>query len=97
MSQPHPRATTFHAITHVWGREYLDLFFNLCIPNQLAPGNIPALPAGSRYRILTRLVHLEEIDTHPMVRRLRDAIPTDIVVVDALDRNSGTVRGIAPS
>ena len=55
------------------------------------------MPAGSRYRILTRLVHLEEIDTHPMVRRLRDAIPTDIVVVDALDRNSGTVRGIAPS
>ena len=64
----------FHAITHVWGREYLDLFLNLCLPNQLAPGNVPALPLGSRYRILTRSIHVEELDAHSMVHRLREQI-----------------------
>ena len=79
-------AKTFHAITHVWGREYLDMFLNVCIPNQLAPGNMPALPAGSRYRILTRSMHVDELDAHPMVHALRAVIPVDVVVVDELDR-----------
>ena len=83
----------FHAVTHVWGREYLDVFLNVCIANQLAPGNIPALPAGSRYRILTRSVHVPEIDSHPMVHALRKSIPVDTVVVDALDQKSGVADG----
>ena len=77
----------FHAVTHVWGREYLDVFLNVCIPNQLAPGNVPALPPGSRYRILTRSNHVDELDVHPMVHALREVIPVDIVVVEALDRH----------
>ena len=81
-----PASTIFHAVTHVWGRKYLDLFLNVCIPNQLAAGNVPALPSGSRYRILTGSIHVEELDTHPMVHALREVIPVDIVVVDALDR-----------
>ena len=82
-----PPSAVFHAITHVWGREYLDMFLNVCIPNQLAPGNVPALPSGSRYRILTRSNHVDELDAHPMVHALREVIPVDIVVVDALDRH----------
>jgi hypothetical protein len=53
MSSRRQPSTIFHAVTHVWGREYLDLFLGVCVPNQLSPGNIPALPSGSRYRILT--------------------------------------------
>ena len=83
----------FHAITHVWGREHLDLFLNLCLPNQLAPGNVPALPPGSRYRILTRSIHVEELDAHSMVHILREQIPVDLVVVEALDRDFETARG----
>ena len=83
----------FHAITHVWGREHLDLFLNLCLPNQLAPGNVPALPLGSRYRILTRSIHVEELDAHSMVHILREQIPVDLVVVEALDRDFETARG----
>jgi hypothetical protein len=79
-------------MTHVWGHEYLDLFLNVCIPNQLAPGNVPALPPGSRYRILTRSVHLDELAAHPMVHALREQIPVDIVVVEALDRDFETAR-----
>ena len=82
-----PASSVFHVVTHVWGREYLDLFLNVCIPNQLAPGNVPALPPGSRYRILTRSNHVDELDVHPMVHALREVIPVDIVVVEALDRH----------
>jgi hypothetical protein len=88
-----PPSKVFHAITHVWGHQYLDLFLNVCIPNQLAPGNIPALPSGSRYRILTRAIHVEELDAHPNVRALRDVIPVDIVVVELLDRQMGLADG----
>ncbi len=81
-----PASRIFHAVTHVWGRPYLDVFLNVCIPNQLGPGNVPSLPPGSRYRILTRSSHVEEIDAHPMVQALRRAIPVDIIVIEALDR-----------
>ena len=88
-----PPSTVFHAITHVWGRKFLDLFLNLCIPNQLAPGNVPALPSGSRYRILTSAMHVDELHVHPMVQALRAVIPVDIIVVDAIDRLHGAARG----
>ena len=93
VSSNRPASQIFHAVTHVWGREYLDVFLNVCIPNQLAPGNIPALPRGSRYRILTRSIHVPEIDAHPMVHALRESIPVDIVVVDALDQQMGVADG----
>lgn len=83
-----PRSAVFHAITHVWGRPYLDLFLDVCIPNQLAPGNVPALPPGSRYRILTRSLHVSELDAHPTINALRDRIPVDLVVVEALERGT---------
>ena len=83
-------------MTHVWGREYLDMFLNVCVPNQLAPGNVPALPRGSRYRILTRSIHVDELDAHPMVQALRGVIPVDIVVVDTLDRSFDTVARYQP-
>ncbi len=89
---PRPRSAIFHAVTHVWGRGYLDLFLNVCIPNQLAPGNIPALPAGSRYRILTKSIHREEIDAHPNVRALREVIPVDIILIDVLEQG-GVLSG----
>ena len=86
--QERPASAVFHVITHVWGRAYLDLFLNVCIPNQLASGNVPALPPGSRYRILTRSLHLSELDAHPMVNALRERIPVDLVVVEALERGA---------
>ena len=88
-----PLSKIFHAVTHVWGREYLDVFLNVCIPNQLAPGNIPALPQGSRYRILTGSEHVTELQGHPMVRALRGVIPVDIIVIEEIDRRRHTAVG----
>ena len=84
-----PPSAIFHVITHVWGRDFLDVFLKICIPNQLGPGNVGALPPGSRYRILTRTEHVAELDAHEMVRVLREHIPVDIVAVEALDGDGG--------
>ncbi|SVE27357.1 uncharacterized protein METZ01_LOCUS480211, partial [marine metagenome] len=40
-------------VTAVWGAEFIELFLDVCIPNQLSPANLPALPPGSRYRVFT--------------------------------------------
>ena len=93
MEPNRPPSTIFHAVTHVWGREYLDVFLNVCIPNQLAPGNIPALPTGSRYRILTSSEHVAGLQGHPMGHALAEVIPVDIIAVDNLDRRRGTAVG----
>ena len=47
-------ATTYDVVTAVWGTEFIDLFLDVCIPNQLSSRNLPALPAGSRYRVFTK-------------------------------------------
>ncbi len=80
-----PTSAAFHAITVVWGRDYLDLFLNRCIPNQLGEGNLPALPEGSRYRIMTRAMHVDDVQAHPMVQALARTITVDVVAVAALE------------
>lgn len=76
------RSATFHAVSYAWSRADLDVLFDVCLPAQLAPGNMTALPGGSRYRILTQSLHQEEIDAHPHVRALRDLLPVDIVAIE---------------
>ena len=78
-------AKTFHVISVVWGAEYLDLFLNTCLPTQLGEGNVPALPQGSRYRILTRAADVGEIQRHATVRALARVIPVDVVAVEAFE------------
>ena len=69
----------------VWGSEYLDLFLNTCLPTQLGEGNVPALPSGSRYRILTRAADVDEIQRHATVQALARMIPVDVVAVEAFE------------
>lgn len=85
MPSKRPTSKVFHVVTPVWGREFLDVFLTVCIPNQLSAGNVPALPNGSRYRILTRSIHVEELERHPAVHALRQVIPVDVIVVDEID------------
>src|SRR5215510_7363965 len=82
------QAKTYHVVSVVWGREYLDLFLNTCLPNQLGEGNVQALPTGSRYRILTRRDDLDFVEAHPTVHAARSVIPVDVVAIDALDAAS---------
>lgn len=89
-------AKTYHVISVVWGREYLDLFLNTCLPTQLGEGNVSALPPGSRYRIMTRAADVDEIQRHGMVQALARVIPLDVVAVKAFEegeRGNGSSRG----
>lgn len=91
-----PPSAIFHAITVVWGREYLAFFLDRCIPNQLGDGNLAALPPGSRYRIMTRATHVAEIQAHPAVQALGQVMAVDVVAVpelDAVDRPDPARRG----
>lgn len=80
-----PPSTVFHAITVVWGREYLDFFLERCIPNQLGEGMLEALPSGSRYRVMTRQLHVDELRSHPAILAVEAVIPVDIVAIAALE------------
>ena len=54
-------ATRYDVVTAVWGEEFVTLFLDFCIPNQLAPGNLAALPSGSRYRIFTTAADAQQL------------------------------------
>ncbi len=38
-----PPARSFDVVTAVWGPEYRQPFLDVCVPNQLTPGNLGAL------------------------------------------------------
>jgi len=77
-----PRATSYDVVTAVWGAAFIDLFLDLCIPNQLSPANLPALPSGSRYRIFTPPEDAPGLAVDPRLDDLRRLLPVDVVEVD---------------
>ena len=75
----------FHVITAVWGEEYIDLFTRVIVPNLLSPGNLDALPEGSRYRIFT--APSDHVRLSEAVRRLTTVLPVDLVTVESAPTN----------
>jgi hypothetical protein len=86
-------ATTYDVVTAVWGAEFIDLFLNLCIANQLSPGNLPALPAGSRYRIFTAAADAPRLTADARLDAVRRVLPVDIVDVDMTDADRHVKAG----
>lgn len=80
--------TPFHAVTVVWGRAYIELFLDVAVPNQLTPGNLGALPPGSRYRVLTTAEDLELLGGSAALKQVNDVMPVDLMVVPELSRVS---------
>lgn len=81
------RAGSFHVITVVWGRPYLEVFLEVAVPNQMTPGNLDALPAGSRYRVFTSAEDAETLRTSTMLGRIREVMPVDLEVMPELSRS----------
>lgn len=75
-------ATTYHVVTAVWGSAFIELFLDVCIPNQLSPGNLQALPAGSRYRIFTGHADYASLAASPQLDAVRRLLPVDVVEAD---------------
>lgn len=69
----------------MWGGEFIDLYLECCVPNQMAYGNLPALPPGSRYRIFTSAGDVAHLEAHPRLDAVRRLLPVDIVSVDFTD------------
>ena len=81
--KPDPtRAAAYHVVTAVWGQEFIELFLDVCVPNQLSPGNLPALPSGSRYRIFTGCEDHATLAASPKLDAVRRVLPVDVVEVD---------------
>ena len=76
------RATSYDVVTAVWGAEFIDLFLDLCIPNQLSPANLPSLPSGSRYRIFTPREDVRRLAADLRLDELRRVLPVDVVEVN---------------
>ena len=75
-------ATRYDLVTAVWGAEFIELFLDVCIPNQLSPANLPALPPGSRYRVFTTSADVPRLEASPRLDALRRVLPVDVVDVD---------------
>ena len=83
-------ATTFDVVTAVWGAEFIELYLELCVANQLSLGNLPALPQGSRYRIFTVAEDVARLDGHPRLDAIRQLMPVDVVAVDMSEADRAT-------
>jgi hypothetical protein len=66
-------AERYHFIVPVWGTAYVELFVQYCLPSQLSPGNVPALPPGmTNYHILTHAQDVAAIRSATIVKRLSE-------------------------
>lgn len=84
-----PAARAYHIVTAVWGTEYTRLFLDVCVPNQLSPGNLPAMPASTRYRIFTSGADVEVLTRSAALDEVRRLMPVDIVEVDLAHADPG--------
>jgi len=64
---------------------------NVCLPNQLAPGNIPALAEGevAEYKIYTSSADASVISQSPNFRKVQDILPTSVIALDHLFKSGG--------
>ena len=81
-------AAAFHVVTAVWGPEFIKLFLDLCVPNQLSTGNLDALPRGSRYRIFTSRADHAALAASPRLDEVRRTLPVDVVAVEMAAEDS---------
>ncbi|HEB71903.1 MAG TPA: hypothetical protein ENI77_04715 [Nitrospirae bacterium] len=79
-----------HLISAVWGDQYTDLFLNVCLPNQLTPGNLRAFgETDAVYKIYTSSKDAETILDNRFYKEVESLMPTQVVALDHLFRSSG--------
>jgi hypothetical protein len=70
----------------VWGLEYVDRFIETGLPSQLAPGNLPSLPAQQcLYQIFTRTNDLPRLQGAKSFQRLQSLVTVVVTVIDEMD------------
>ncbi|AMV25615.1 hypothetical protein VT84_14555 [Gemmata sp. SH-PL17] len=79
--------THFHFITVVWGAQYVETFLKTVVPNNLSPGNLPALRTRDRsvYVIATAPPDADRIRASAEYKRLSACMRTEVVAFDDID------------
>src|SRR5690349_11741941 len=105
-----PRLIPVYFSLVVWGKAYVGMFLDFCLPSLLAPNNIPAIRhrAGSKFVLHTQASDLPALERSAAFGRLKEIIEVDVRLMrsdgmvphDALSRchretmESGDERGI---
>jgi len=76
----------FHLIVPVWGKTYIELFTDVCLPMLLTPGNMGALGQrrGNQVVIMTTWEDHLSIQNSVSFYRLKDIITVKFVLIDGL-------------
>ncbi|MBL9084339.1 MAG: hypothetical protein JNK76_21235 [Planctomycetales bacterium] len=83
---PRAHAQRYHFLVPVWGLEYVDRFIETGLPSQLAPGNLPSLPAQHcLYQIFTRTNDLPRLQGAKSFQRLQSLVTVVVTVIDEMD------------
>ena len=74
----------FLIVIAVWGDKFIRQMCDVCLPCVLADGNLPAIPAEERFRFVfvTKRSDIARLESEPMVQRLRELIPVEILEFD---------------
>jgi hypothetical protein len=79
-----PKEPAFHFVTVLWGEAFCRLFLKVTVPNQLSPGNLPAIQSFGRsvYKIYTDAQTVAKLaespEMHEVARYLRvEYVPMD--------------------
>ena len=81
----------------VWGRTYVELFLNLSLPTQLAPGNLPALVNGIDgslvYRIYTTPEDIGVFRSSNSFTMLNNLLKVEFINIHEFDTHNLHYRG----
>ena len=73
-------------ITYAWGRQYVANLLDITLAAVLAPGNLPALAEvfDCEFVLLTEQGLFEQVETHPIYRRLQTYAKARLIPIDDL-------------
>jgi hypothetical protein len=73
----------YRFILPVWGEKFVERFLRFALPSQLAPGNLPALPADRcTYHVFTPTKDARRMCAAPSFQRLQRLVPTVLEPID---------------
>ncbi len=79
-------AARYLFLVPVWGRRYLELFLDVCLPLMLTKGNLGHFEGRSDavFLILTTRADCKLLEAHESFLRLRSTVRTEILLIDGL-------------
>jgi len=73
----------YRIIVPVWGEKFVDRFVRFALPSQLAPGNLPAVPADRcTYHVFTPKRDAVRLQSADSFQRLQRLVPTILEPID---------------